>query len=73
VTSSWFFLSTLNEKISYLFSSANYVRVIKYRRIRLAENVARMGKGEVYTEFWWGNLRQRDHLEDPAVDRMIIL
>ena len=29
--------------------------------------------GEVYTEFWWGNLRERDHLEDPGVDGMIIL
>jgi hypothetical protein len=26
--------------------------------------VVRMGRGEVYTEFWWGNLRERDHLED---------
>jgi hypothetical protein len=23
------------------------------------------GRGETYTEFWWGNLRERDHLEDP--------
>jgi len=23
--------------------------------------------------FWWGNLRERDHLEDPGVDRRIIL
>jgi hypothetical protein len=21
----------------------------------------------VYTGFWWGNLRERDHLEDPGV------
>jgi len=27
----------------------------------------------VYTGFWWGNLRDRDHLEDPIVDRRIIL
>jgi len=25
-------------------------------------------RGEVYTGFWWGNLRERDHLEDPGVD-----
>ena len=28
---------------------------------------------EVYTGFCWGNLRERDHLEDPGVDRKIIL
>jgi hypothetical protein len=27
----------------------------------------------VYTGFWWGNLRERDHLEDPGVDRRKIL
>ena len=26
-----------------------------------------------YTGFWWGNLRERDHLEDPDVDGRIIL
>jgi len=30
------------------------------------------GKGEVYTGFWWGNLRERDHLEDPDVDGRIL-
>jgi len=32
-----------------------------------------MGKGEVYTGFWWGNLRERDHLEDPGIDGRMIL
>jgi hypothetical protein len=27
----------------------------------------------MYTEFWWGNLRERDHFEDSGVDRRIIL
>jgi hypothetical protein len=27
----------------------------------------------VYTGFWWGNLRKRHHLEDPGIDRRIIL
>jgi len=28
---------------------------------------------EVHTVFWRGNLRERDHLEDPGVDGKIIL
>jgi len=27
----------------------------------------------VHTGFWWGNLRERDHLEDPGLDGRIIL
>ena len=30
-------------------------------------------KAEVRTGFWWGNLRGRDHLEDPGGDGRIIL
>jgi len=30
-------------------------------------------KGEVYTGLWWGNLKERDHLEDLDVDGRIIL
>jgi len=26
------------------------------------------GGGKVYTGFWWGNLKERDHLEDLGVD-----
>jgi hypothetical protein len=31
------------------------------------------GRGEKYTGFWWGNLRERDHLGDQGIDGRIIL
>jgi hypothetical protein len=31
-----------------------------------------MGRGETYTGFCWGNLRERNHLENPSVDGRII-
>ena len=49
------------------------VRVVKSRKMRWAWHVAHMGEGEVYTGFWWGNLRERDHWGDPDVDGRIIL
>jgi hypothetical protein len=30
------------------------------------------GKAEVHTGFWWGDLREGDHLGDPGVDGRII-
>ena len=41
--------------------------------MRWARHVASMGRGELYEGFWWGNLRERYHLEDPSVDGKIIL
>ena len=55
-----------NEKLNDLYSSPNIVRVIKSRRMRWAGYVAHMGKGEAYTGFWWGNLRERVHMVDQA-------
>jgi hypothetical protein len=31
------------------------------------------GRKEVYTGYWWGNLRERGRLGDPGVDGRIIL
>jgi hypothetical protein len=46
---------------------------IQNRRMRWAGYVARIERGEVYSGFWWENLSERDHLEDPGVDWRIIL
>jgi hypothetical protein len=28
---------------------------------------------EMHAEFWWGSLRERDHLQDKSIDRKMIL
>jgi hypothetical protein len=55
-----------------LYSSPNIIWEIKLR-LRWAEHVARLGRGEVHAGFWWGNLREIDHLEDPGTDGRIVL
>ena len=63
-----------NKELNDLYSSLRIVGAIKSRRMRWAGHVARMGeKGEAYTEFWWGNLRERNHLGDAGVDGRIII
>jgi len=39
----------------------------------MGEACSTYGGGDVYTGFWWGNLIERDHLEDPGLDGRIIL
>jgi hypothetical protein len=46
---------------------------IKSSRMSRAGHVARVGTGVVHTGFWWGNLMERDHLQDKGIDRKIIL
>jgi hypothetical protein len=41
--------------------------------MRWVGHVARIVIGEAYLGFWWGNLRERDHLGDPGVDGKIII
>jgi hypothetical protein len=47
------------------------VRVIRSRRMSWSGHVRMGGKG--FTGFWWGNLKERDHLEDPGIVWRIIL
>jgi hypothetical protein len=61
-----------NAELNDLYSSSNISRVIK-SRMRWAGHIARMGEGQVYTIFLWGEVTERDHLEDLGVDGRIIL
>jgi len=63
-----------NEELNNLYSSISIIRVIKSRRIRWTGHVSYMGgKEKCIQVFWWGNLRERGHLEDPSINGKIIL
>ena len=62
-----------NWALKDLYSSPNIFRMIKSTKKRWAWHIARMGRGELSTGFRWGNLRERDHLEDTGLDGTIIL
>jgi hypothetical protein len=62
-----------NEGHNYLYSSPYIIRVTKSRRMKWVGHVGNVGRGEVHTGFWWGNPRERDHLEYPGIDGRIIL
>jgi hypothetical protein len=46
---------------------------MKLRRMRSSLYAANVGGGVVYKGFGWGNLRERDHLEDLGINGRIIL
>ena len=70
VTGEW---RKLHNKELNDLNSPNIVRELKLRRIGWAGHVACMGERKAFTGFWWGNLREGDHLEDPDIDGGIIL
>jgi hypothetical protein len=55
-----------NAELTDLYSSPIIIRVIKWRRMRWAGHVARMGRGEVYIGFWWGDLSEGTTWETQA-------
>jgi len=62
-----------NEELDELYCSPNIVRVIKSRRMRWADHVARMGEESGCIGSWWGNRREGEHMGDLRVDGWIIL
>jgi hypothetical protein len=46
---------------------------MKSRRMTWAGNLAIMGERRGVYRVWWGNLRERDHMEHPGADGRIII
>ena len=45
------------------------IQVVKSKRIRWAGHVRQ--KREIYSQFLWGNMKEKDHLEDPSISGRI--
>jgi len=59
-----------NEELNDLYCSPNIVWAIKWRRMRWAGHVARMGEERGCIGSWWGNWREGDNRGDLSVDGM---
>jgi hypothetical protein len=45
----------------------------KIEKNETSEACSAYGGKERFIGYWWGNLRERDHVEDPGVDGRIII
>jgi len=62
-----------NEELNDLYPSPSTFRVIKSRTMCWARHKARMGRVQVYIGFGWGDLRERDHLEDQSICEILLI
>jgi hypothetical protein len=62
-----------NDELHGLYSSPNVVRVVNSRRMGWAGHMALMGRGDVFTGFWFGGPKRREYWEDQGVDGRITL
>jgi len=59
-----------NEQLYEMCYSPNIAQLIK-SRMRWEMHLAHM-EGEMHTGIWWGNEKERDHLEDLGTDGRIL-
>jgi hypothetical protein len=71
ITEEW--RTLCNEGLCDLPSSQNIVQVIKSRRMKWTEHVARREMEGVHTVVWWGGLKVGDYLEGLRVNGVVIL
>jgi len=62
-----------NDERHDLRSLLNIIWKIKFKKLGWAGNVTLWAKGGMDTGCWWGNLKERDYLQDTDVDRTVTL
>jgi hypothetical protein len=50
-----------NEELHNFYCSPSIIRIIKSRRMRWVEHVARMGRKGMHIGFWRESRKERDH------------
>jgi len=56
-----------NEELYGMYCSPHKIRVIKSKEWNGWGMKHEWGNGKLYTGFWWGDLRERRHLEDKQI------
>lgn len=59
------------EELHDLYTSSNIIRVIKSRQHGCG--MWQVWCRKIHTEFWWRNLKKRDHLQDKGIDSTVVL
>ena len=62
-----------SEKLHDLYFSPNIIRVIKSNNVMDRARGTYGGQEKCIQGFWWGDLMERDYLEDLGVDGRLIL
>jgi hypothetical protein len=45
----------------------------KIKKTGMGRACSTHGEGKVHSGFWWGDLREGDHMKDPGIDGRVIL
>jgi len=56
-----------------MYSSSNIILNVKSRKMRWAGHVTHMGRTEMRSGLWWGNLKERNNLESQGIVGRVIL
>ena len=71
VTGKW--RQLCNEELTDLYSMPNIFFGDQIKKNKMGVACSTYGGEDVHTRLWWETLSERGHVEDPGIDRRIIL